>query len=127
MTRFYYFYRGIRYISAVTSRKLGKYRLLSNQTIQQQTITPRYINTFESIFPSQYHLLQVHLVKYSSCTEFSKISALQILEFPTLPSKTKHKPTQTHNKNNLSQHPEPKGKQTMSSISATNGRCTVPN
>ena len=126
MTGFYYFYGGIRYRSAVTSSKLSKKRSLSNQTIQQQTITPRNINPFESILPSQYHLLWVHLVEYSSWTDFSKILGLQILDSPTLPGKTKHKPTQTYNKNYRLQHFAPK-KSTMPSISITDGRPAASN
>ena len=126
MTRFYYFYGGIRYRSTVTSNKLGKYRSLSNQTIQQQTRTPRSINPFERILPSQYHLLRVHPVEYSLRTECSKISGLQILDFLTLPGKTKHKPTQTHNKNYRLQHFAPR-KSTMPSISVTDGRPTAAN
>ena len=126
MTRLYYFYGGIRYRSAVNSSKLGKYRSLSNQTIQQQTITPRSIIPFESILPSQYHLLRVHPIEYSSLTEFSKISGLQILNYPTLPGKTKNKPTQTHNKNYRWQYFAPK-KSTMPSISVTDGKPTASN
>ena len=121
MTRLYDFYGGIRYRSAVTSSKLGKYRSLSNQTIQQHTITPRYINPFESILPLKHHLLRVHPVEYSSWTEFSKILGLQLLDFPTLPGKTKHKPTQTHNKNNRLQHPEPNRKRTMPLVTLIDG------